>query len=390
VYDCLVPYRVAPAPAPKIPDGPDHIGAAQRSARRNRRIGLATTAVVGAVVVASVLVHRTHRARQLETFEAAKLDLEACLLGAEPLPASSPLACSLRVRRRQLAAMTAPVERRIDEGLGGWPMRCSEASKRMMRDAIELEDLPRQHEADYATSHLATMKAMSAALDLPLCVDADGRARSPNLSNRAGPLPALPAPPPLDIDALEAHGPPSLPAATAKALDADPKLAALLPEGHPEVGTVSKLEPEAARPADGETIAVDLEWPGVIHLAKCEGGKCQKRIVARDTFDLNDPELRPSDIERFRPTRLGGSILAVGRAGTRGGLRLRLAPSDRLAKTPDVVVYDDLVSGGAVQSSSTLEAFRVHGGAHAARIFLVTRRGTWIVDVDEKGALSLR
>jgi hypothetical protein len=135
---------------------------------------------------------------------------------------------------------------------------------------------------------------------------------------------------------------------------------------------------------------VDLDWPGVIHLASCEGGKCQKRIVSRETFDLNDPELRASDSERFRPARVGGSILAVWRAGTRGGLRMRMAPIDRLAATRDVVVYDDLVTNGALQGTTTLDSFLVYGGAHTARIFLVTARGTWIVEVSESGALSLR
>ena len=78
------------------------------------------------------------------------------------------------------------------------------------------------------------------------------------------------------------------------------------------------------------------------------------------------------------------------RAGTRGGLRMRVAPIDRLAATRDVVVFDDLVMGGVLQGTTTLDSFRVYGGAHVARIFLVTSRGTWVVDVDEKGAFSLR
>jgi hypothetical protein len=362
-----VPYRVAPAPPPKIPDGPDHIGAAQRVARRNRRIGLVTVAIVGLVVGASVLVHSAHRTRQREAFDGAKADLEACLLGPEPF-ANRTESCSLRVRRRQLTAMSTPVERRIDEALGGWPMRCSEASKRMMRQAIELEDLPLQHEADQATSRLATMKALSAPLELPLCLDADGRTRAAHLSHAAADsLPALATP--FDIDALVAHGAPRLAARNAKALESDPSLAALMPEGY-------------GAPSD-DTMTVDADWPGVIHVGK-------KRIISRETFDLNDPELRASDTDRFRPARIGSSVLAVWRAGTRGGLRMRLAPIDRLAATRDVVVFDDLASSGAMQTVSTLESFRVYGGAHIARIFLVTYQGTWIVDVDEKGTLTLR
>ena len=384
-------YRTAPAPPPKIPDGPDHIGAAQRIARRNRRLGLFTTVIVGGVVVASVMVHNGHRARQQEVFEGARVDLEACLLGPEPLAAAGGAACDLRVRRRQLTAMGTPVERRIDEALGGWPMRCSEASKRMMRQAIELEDLELQHQADRATSRLATMKALSAPIELALCQDERERARTPHLSRGAADsVPALAAP--YDIDSLVAHGAPALAARSANELERDPALAALLPEGHREVGSTTKAEADDARPLpkDGDTLAVDREWPGVIHLVKCESGRCQKRIVSRETFDLNDLELRPSDSERFRPARVGGSILAVWRAGTRGGLRLRVAPLERLAATRDVVVFDDLVSGGVMSGTSTLESFRVYGGAHAARVFLVTLRGTWVVDVDERGALTLR
>lgn len=388
-----MPYRVAPAAPPKIPDGPDHIGAAQRLARRNRRIGLVTVAIIGAVVAASVLVHNGHRARQREAFEGAKADLEGCLLGPEPLVVGGWAPCGLRVRRRQLTAMGTPVERRIDEALGGWPMRCSEASKRMMRQGIELEDVSLQQEADRATSRLATMKAMSAPLETrSLCVDAAGKARAPHLSHAAADsFPALSAP--LDLDALVAHGEPALVARNARVLEADPRLASFLPEGHREVGSLSTKDAgstDAPKLPDGDLMIVDLDWPGVIHLAKCAGGKCQKRIVSRETFDLNDPELRASDSERFRPARVGGSILAVWRAGTRGGLRMRLAPIDRLAATRDVVLFDDLVMGGVMQGTPTLDSFRVYGGAHVARIFLVTSRGTWIVEVDEKGAFSLR
>ena len=363
-----MPYRVLPAPPPKIPDGPDRIGAAQVVARRNRRIGLVTVAIVGVVVGASALVHNAHRARQREAFESAKTDLEGCLLGPEPASPSRTESCALRVRRRQLTAMSTPIERRIDEALGGWPMRCSEASKRMMRQAIELEDLPLQHEADRATSRLATMKAMSADLDVPLCLGADGAPRPAHFSRGAAEsFPMLSSP--LDINALVAHGAPALAAKNAKELERDPTLTALMPDGYGE-------------PSD-ETMTADAEWPGVIHLGK-------KRIVSRETFDLNDPELRASDTDRFRPARLGGSILAVWRAGTRGGLRMRLGPIDRLAATRDVVVFDDLASGGATQTVSTLESFRVYGGTRVARILLVTVQGTWVVEVDEKGALSLR
>ncbi len=316
-------------------------------------------------VAASVMVHNAHRARQLEAFEGAKGDLEACLLGPEPLASGGSASCDLRVRRRQLVAMATPIERRIDEALGGWPMRCSEASKRMMRQAIELEDLERQHEADRATARLATMKALSAPIDLMLCLDDRGLARAPHLSHAAAEsFPALAAP--LDLAALLAHGPPVLAATTTKALDADPKLAALLPEAHPEA----------------DSLTADADWPGVIHV--------QKRIVSRETFDLNDPELRASDAERFRPARVGGSILAVWRAGTRGGLRMRVAPIDRLGGARDVVLFDDLVMGGVLQGTSLLQAFRVYGGARAAVVFLVTSSGTWLVDVTESGATSLR
>ena len=43
-----------------------------------------------------------------------------------------------------------------------------------------------------------------------------------------------------------------------------------------------------------------------------------------------------------------------------------------------------------MQTTPTLESFRVHGGTRQARIFLVTREGTWIVDVDDQGRFALR
>jgi hypothetical protein len=365
-YDPAVPYRLLPAPPPKIPDGPDHIGAAQRIARRNRRIGLVLLLAVGVSAGISALIHRADRARHRAAFEEAKLDLEACLLGPEPLAVQGrPVdACTLRVRRRQLVAMTTPVERRIDEALHGWPMRCGEPAKRMASEGVELDDARMQYEAKDALRQLVTMKASSAPIELPLCSEA------PHLAKASGAdaWPSLAAP--LDLDALVAHGPPAHAAKRVKDLDLsgddDPKL------------------------PEGESLSTDADWPGVIHAVICQSGRCPKRIVARETFDLNDPELRASDAERFHATRVGASILAVWRGGTRGGLRMRVAPIDRLAATRDIVVFDDLVRQASMSTSSTLEAFRVHGGAHGARIFLVTERGTWVVTVDESGAFALR
>jgi hypothetical protein len=349
---------------------------------------------VAASVVIAMMVDRAARARHRASFDAAKVELEACLLGPEP--AADRLegtdACSARVRRRQLVAMATPVERRIDEALTVWPMRCSEASRRMRREALELGDVDLEREAADVTRTLATMKALSAPLDLQLCTDAAGRARPAHLSTApAVSLPALAAP--LDLDALVAHGPPSHPAKKATELDfaVDPRLAALRPEGAREVGSIGTKATDAPpKLPEGESMMTDRDWPGVIHLATCRAGTCQKRIVSRETFDLNDPELRASDPERFQPARVGTAVLAVWRAGARGGLRMRVAPIDGLAAAHDTVVFDDLVRDGAVQARSTLEAFRVHGGSREARIFLVTALGTWIVNVSEDGVFALR
>jgi hypothetical protein len=392
VYDRRVPYRVAPPSPPTFPEGPDHVAAARRRARRNRRIGLSLAAALAVGLGASMVVHRSYRARHRAAFDGARLDLEACMLGPEPLPASAHGAgsCGLRIRRRQLVAMTTPVERRIDDGLEGWPMRCSEATRRMSREAIELEELALQREAAEATKRLATMKALSAPLDLPICTDAEGRPRAPRPSTAQHPtLPALAAP--LDLDALRAHGPPALPARNGGDLELDERLAGLMPDGYREVGVIGTSPTDGPpRLPEGESVMTDRDWPGIIHLAKCRGGTCERHIVSRETFDLNDPELRASEPDRFRPARIGASIVAVWRAGTRGGLRMRLAPVSGLAAARDVVIFDDLVRDGAVRGTSTLESFRLYGGTREARLLLVTGEGTWVIVLDAEGRLSLR
>jgi hypothetical protein len=390
-----LPYRAPPPAAPKIPDGPDHIGAAQRIARRNRRIGLVLVAALAAALGISMMLRRADVAQHRAALDAARLELEACLLGPEPLAgdARGPAACGVRVRRRQLTAMATPVEKRIDDALQGWPMRCNASAKHMMREAVTLEDGVAQQEATHLTYQLGTMTALSKPLDIALCVDASGRARPPHLSSASHDASQAWAPlsAPLDLDALVAHGSPSHPATTAKMLERDERLIELLPDGYREVGSIAtRAEDASPNLPDGESMMTDRDWAGVIHFASCHGGKCKKRIVSRETFDLNDPELRASEPERFHPARIGDSIVAVWRGGTRSGLRMRVAPIDRLAATHDVVVFDDLLRDGAIQGTSTLEAFRVYGGAHEARIFLVTARGTWIVTVDDKGAFSLR
>jgi len=82
---------------------------------------------------------------------------------------------------------------------------------------------------------------------------------------------------------------------------------------------------------------------------------------------------------------LDGKLLVVWGAGEVGGLRMRLAPADKISKAPDIIVFDDLMKQGAVQKTSTLSDARLFTRERFAVLLLSTSSGTFALRIDPEG-----
>jgi hypothetical protein len=83
-----------------------------------------------------------------------------------------------------------------------------------------------------------------------------------------------------------------------------------------------------------------------------------------------------------------GKLLLVWAAGDRGGVRMRLAPADQIAKSPDVILYDDLVKDGKVGSLSTLFDIKAFSRPGYALLVMSTQAGVHAVRVTADGAFK--
>jgi hypothetical protein len=77
----------------------------------------------------------------------------------------------------------------------------------------------------------------------------------------------------------------------------------------------------------------------------------------------------------------------VWAAGDRGALRMRMAKPDLFAKAKDVVVLDDLVSGGKVAGESTLLGFRLFARGTFAVLLVSTVAGLHALRIDADGSV---
>ena len=85
---------------------------------------------------------------------------------------------------------------------------------------------------------------------------------------------------------------------------------------------------------------------------------------------------------------LDGKLLVVWAAGERGGVRMRLGPIETIAAAPEVILYDDLVKDGRVQSLSTLFDLKLFSREGFALLILSTVTGVHGLRIDADGKVT--
>jgi hypothetical protein len=147
--------------------------------------------------------------------------------------------------------------------------------------------------------------------------------------------------------------------------------------------------------ANGTAVITDLSldnndgkyWPNV-RQNRCSPASCSSVTVAFKEMLLQVPHLAPIDKSQVTAAELDGELLLLWGAGERGGLRMRSAPAQAVAKAPDRVVFDDLLDGGKYVKESTLLGTKLLSNGVHALLFLSTNRGIYAFRVGPKGSLS--
>jgi hypothetical protein len=125
-----------------------------------------------------------------------------------------------------------------------------------------------------------------------------------------------------------------------------------------------------------------------LHHDACTSAGCTTALVQGHELDHDTTELRVKEKTDLVAVDLAGQLLTVWIAGDRGGLRLRMAPPEAFARTPDTLVFDDHVADGKVVDASTILGFRLYSRANFAVLLLSTLAGVHAFRIDTSGALS--
>jgi hypothetical protein len=121
--------------------------------------------------------------------------------------------------------------------------------------------------------------------------------------------------------------------------------------------------------------------------SRCTTAGCRNEVARMEQILKNRIELAPRE-GHIDAVDLNGKLLIVWAAGERGGVRMRLAPADQIAKAGDVLVLDDLVKDGQVQKISSLLDLRLFSREGFAVLVLSTVAGVHALRIDEGGKMT--
>jgi hypothetical protein len=132
------------------------------------------------------------------------------------------------------------------------------------------------------------------------------------------------------------------------------------------------------------TRVVDTEGSHpTVEQSRCNASGCTaSRLAVREM--LSGTDVVPQESGSFAAADLAGKVLLVWSAGPLGGLRMRLAPLDRLKATPDELIVDSREDNGA----TTVTELRILPTADGAILFVNTTTGARLFNVDGSGKLS--
>jgi len=136
------------------------------------------------------------------------------------------------------------------------------------------------------------------------------------------------------------------------------------------------------------TMATSGSAGGLIGHATCTSAGCEQRELRLYPREREIMALRPTEHDHIQAVDLAGQVVAVWRAGERGGLRLRIAKPELFEKTEDEVLLDDLIQGGKVGDMSTILGFRLYSRETFAVLLLSTMAGLHAFRITPDGKVA--
>jgi len=116
---------------------------------------------------------------------------------------------------------------------------------------------------------------------------------------------------------------------------------------------------------------------------RCTPASCESESVTLEQMLKGELGLAPTGM--VSATGFDGKLLVVWAAGSRGGLRLRLAPPARMAETQDLILFDDLLKDGAVQKAGSLLDLRLYSFERYAVVLMSTAAGVQALRIEPDG-----
>jgi hypothetical protein len=131
--------------------------------------------------------------------------------------------------------------------------------------------------------------------------------------------------------------------------------------------------------ADGKTSTVEQ--------SRCDLSGCTATHLDVKELLAGTPALVPEDAAHLSAADVDGRLALVWSAGATGGLRMRVAPLERMKATPDVVIFDGRDESGASRVGLVTE-LRLLPAASYAVLFVNTTVGVRAFRVDSDGKLT--
>lgn len=124
-----------------------------------------------------------------------------------------------------------------------------------------------------------------------------------------------------------------------------------------------------------------------IRQARCAASGCATSVV--NVRELLGPvaDIAPADASAIAAGDVNGKLLVVWSGGGAGGLRMRLAPAERIKDAADVVITDGRDAAGGAKASVLTEVRVLSGSTHAV-VLVGTTTGVRALTVDGEGAVK--
>jgi hypothetical protein len=125
-----------------------------------------------------------------------------------------------------------------------------------------------------------------------------------------------------------------------------------------------------------------------IRQVRCSSAGCRTEVVRMQALLKNRLEFAPREGRMVDAADLDGKVVIAWAAGERGGVRLRVAPIESIAKAPDVVLFDDMMKDGHAGNLSTLFDLKLFSREGFAVLLLSTVTGVHALRIDADGKIT--